>query len=91
MFRQGGLVRGVETELMLTWTSLRGLLQFDVDGRAEEASHLCPAACFHRAHHPEIDPKQDTWTKTMRAPPTFALVMGQAQRAVTTASWDPCA
>ena len=55
------------TELMLTWTSLWGLLQFDVNRKAEEASHLCPAACFYRAHHPEIDPKPDAWTKAMRA------------------------
>lgn len=67
LFMLGDLVRGVETELMLTWTSLWGLLQFDVNRKAEEALHLCPAACFHRAHHPEIDPKPDAWTKTMRA------------------------
>ena len=63
----GDLVRDVETELMLTWTSLWGLLQFDVNRKAEEASHLCPAACFYQAHHPEIDPKPDVWTKMMHA------------------------
>ena len=67
LFMLSDLVRGVETELMLTWTSLWGLLQFDVNRKAEEASHLCPAACFYRAHHPEIDPKPDAWTKAMRA------------------------
>lgn len=67
LFMLGDLVRGVETELMLTWTSLWGLLQFDVNRKAEEASHLCPAVCFYRAHHPEIDPKPDAWTKAMRA------------------------
>lgn len=40
-------MRDAEIDQMLTWTSLRGPLQWDVIRKAEEASCLCPAACIH--------------------------------------------